>query len=68
MNLKMALHMNTEEHKGNEGKNLRRLVAHFPIHHRGERLQFVLPSKIGYPRVENALFPSFASVQLLFLG
>jgi hypothetical protein len=34
--------MNTEEHKGNEGKNLQRIVAFFPIHHSGERLKCML--------------------------
>jgi hypothetical protein len=60
--------MNTEENKENEGKNLRRMGSHFPIHHSGERLKFVLSSENGRSGDENPLFPSFASVQLLFLG
>jgi len=35
VDLEEALHMNTEERKGNEGKNLSRMVAILPVH-RGE--------------------------------
>ena len=60
--------MTTEEYKENEDKNLRRIMAIFPIHLSGERLKFVSSSEIGYFADENPLFPSFSSVQLLFLG
>jgi hypothetical protein len=31
MNLEKALHMNTEEHQQNAGKNLQKIVAFFPF-------------------------------------
>ena len=59
--------MTTEEHKGNEDQNLRRMMAIFPNYHFGERPKSPPFTEIDGFADENSLFPSLLSVELPYI-
>jgi hypothetical protein len=60
--------MLTEANEGNKDKISRRMEAVFPILHHGEPFKSSVSSEIDCRADETPLFPSFASVQGLFLA